>query len=327
MLRASLSALERPGWPLVVSIAALPVNVGLALWLAFDGPGRLGLGLVGVGLATTLASVFSFAVLGLIVIHDEALRPYRLLRRIWRFDAGRLASVFRLGLPMAATGLAEAGLFEAAVLGMGLFGTAQLAAHAVIIQIAALCFMVPNGIAQAATVRVGLAYGARDGEALRHAGSVALGLGFGFMALCAMGQLSLPRTLIGLFLDLDDPRNSAVLPFAIGFLGFAALFAVADGIQSVTLGMLRGLQDTRVPMLIALFGYWGIGVPSGIGLAWGLRLQGYGIWIGFCTGLFVVAVLLVARWRRLTKRIPAPRFAQRAGNNHRVCETRSQHSA
>ncbi|KAB1074883.1 MATE family efflux transporter [Methylobacterium planeticum] len=301
VLRASLSALQRPVWPLLVSVATLPVNVGLALWLAFEGPGRIGLGPVGVGLATTLASLFSLGALVAIVLCDRHLRPYRAFARLWHFDAGRLASLFRLGLPMAATGLAEAGLFEAAVLGMGLFGTAQLAAHAVVIQIAAFCFMVPNGVAQAATVRVGLAYGARDGEASRRAGKVALGLGFGFMALCAVTQLSVPQTLIGLFLDLSNAQNASVLPYATGFLGLAALFAIADGVQSVALGMLRGLQDTRVPMLIALFGYWGIGVPSGIALAWGFGVEGYGIWIGFCAGLFVVSVLLVARWRRLVE--------------------------
>ncbi|TXM82205.1 MATE family efflux transporter, partial [Methylobacterium sp. WL116] len=134
---------------------------------------------------------------------------------------------------------------------------------------------------------------------VRLAGRVALALGFGFMTACASLQLGAPRLLIGLFLDVEAPANAAVMPYAVGFLGFAALFAVADGVQSVALGMLRGLQDTKVPMLIAVGGYWGIGVPAGAALAWGAGLQGYGIWLGFCAGLFVVAILLTARWRRL----------------------------
>ncbi|WP_019904975.1 MATE family efflux transporter [Methylobacterium sp. 77] len=299
-LRASLSALERPGWPLAISLAALPVNVGLAIWLAFEGPGLLGLGMVGVGLATTLAAFLSLAALAAVMMLAPGLRQRRLFLGLWRPNAARLATTFRLGLPMAATGLAEASLFEAAVLGMGLFGTAPLAAHAVTIQIAAICFMVPNGIGQAATVRVGRAFGAEDRTAMRRAGTIAILLGFGFMSACALVQVTLPRALIGLFLDLDAPGNAEVIPYAVTFIGFAALFAMADGVQSVALGALRGMQDTRVPMAIALFGYWVIGIPAGILAAWGLGFGGAGIWMGFCAGLAVVAVMLVRRWRSLS---------------------------
>lgn len=303
-LRGGFAALERPGWPLAASLLALPVNVGLAVLLAFDGPGRFGLGIAGVGIATACSAVISPALLCGVILWHPSLRPYRLLHRVWRPEPSRLAGLFRLGLPMAATGLAEAGLFEAAALGMGLFGASQLAAHAVAIQIAAICFMVPNGVAQAATVRVGLALGARDRDGIRRAGRAALGLALAFMSLCACVQLGAPRGLVGLFLDLDDARNAAAIPIAIGFIGLAALFAVADGVQSVALGMLRGLQDARVPMLMAIGGYWGIGVPLGAALAWGAGLEGTGIWLGFCAGLFVVAALLVARWHRLTRAVP-----------------------
>lgn len=298
-LRGALAALERPGWALAASFAALPVNVALGLWLAF--PAGLDLGMAGIGAATLCSAVFSLVLLVAVVLCDPRLRRYRLLQGFWRFDGARLAAVSHLGLPMVATGLAEAGLFEAAALGMGLFGASQLAAHAVAIQIAAVCFMVPNGVAQAATVRVGLAFGRRDGSGVRRSGTVALGLAFAFMTLCALTQLVVPERLTGLFLDLGDPTNEAVLPIAVAFIGFAALFAVADGIQSVALGMLRGLQDTRMPMWIAIGGYWGLGVPLGAALAWGAGLQGYGIWLGFCAGLFAVASLLSLRWHRLTR--------------------------
>ncbi|RVU13124.1 MATE family efflux transporter [Methylobacterium oryzihabitans] len=297
-LRGALAALERPGWALVASLAALPLNIALGLWLAF--PAGRGLGMAGIGLATVVSAAFSLALLATVVLGDRRLHRYRLLHGVWRFDPALLRRVFRLGLPIAATGLAEAGLFEAAALGMGLFGASQLAAHAVAIQIAAFCFMVPNGVAQAATVRVGLAFGRRSAAGVRRAGLVALGLAFAFMTLCALTQFAIPAALTGLFLDLGEAANAAVLPVAVAFIGFAALFAVADGVQSVALGMLRGLQDTRVPMWIAIGGYWGLGVPLGAGLAWGAGYEGYGIWTGFCAGLFVVATLLVLRWRRLT---------------------------
>ena len=298
-LRGALAALERPGWALAASLAAVPLNIALGLWLAF--PAGRDLGMVGIGAATLCSAVFSLALLVLVVLCDPRLKRHRLLHGFWRFDGARLAAVFRLGLPMAATGLAEAGLFEAAALGMGLFGASQLAAHAVAIQIAAVCFMVPNGVAQAATVRVGLAFGRRDGTGMRRSGAVALGLAFAFMTLCSLTQLAVPERLTGLFLDLGDPVNVPVLPIAVAFIGLAALFAVADGIQSVALGMLRGLQDTQVPMWIAIGGYWGLGVPLGAALAWGAGYEGTGIWLGFCAGLFAVASLLVLRWRRLTR--------------------------
>lgn len=296
-LRGALAALERPGWALAASLAALPLNVAIGVWAAF--PAGLDLGMAGVGLATVAAATFSLVLLVAVVLCDPRLHRYRLFHRLWQFDPVLLRRVFRLGLPMVATGLAEAGLFEAAALGMGLFGATQLAAHAVAIQIAAFCFMVPNGVAQAATVRVGLAFGRRDGAGVRRSGLVALGLAFCFMTLCAGVQLTAPETLTGLFLDLGAPSNAGVLPVATAFIGFAALFAVADGVQSVCLGMLRGLQDTKVPMWVAVGGYWGLGVPLGAWLAWGAGFEGYGIWTGFCAGLFVVAALLVLRWRRL----------------------------
>ncbi len=315
-LRGALAALERPGWALAASLAALPLNVALGVWLAFPAsggvPAGLDLGMAGVGLATVAAASYSLVLLVAVVLWDARLHRYRLFHRLWRFDAALLGRVFRLGLPIVATGLAEAGLFEAAALGMGLFGATQLAAHAVAIQIAAFCFMVPNGVAQAATVRVGLAYGRRDGAGVRRAGLVAVGLAFVFMVLCATTQLAVPGFLTGLFLDPAAPANAGVLPVAAAFIGFAALFAVADGVQSVCLGMLRGLQDTKVPMWVALGGYWGLGVPLGAWLAWGAGMEGYGIWTGFCAGLFAVAALLVLRWRRLTTGLlPRPAAAVR----------------
>ena len=298
VLRGFFSALQRPGWPMAVSLAALPVNLGLGVFLAFGPPD---LGIIGVGLGTTLTECGSFAALALIATRHPTLKGYRLFARGWRPDWERLRAVLALGLPMAATGLAEAGLFESASVAIGTFGATQLAAHAVTIQIAACCFMVPNGVGQAASVRVGRAYGALDRAALRRAGAVAIGVGFAFMALCALAQVTMPEALIGLFLDPQAPGAAAVLPIAQSFLMVSALFAIADGTQSVALGALRGLQDTRVPMWIALVGYWGIGVPVGAGLAWGAGWEGRGIWFGFVAGLIVVAVLLVARWLRLSR--------------------------
>lgn len=309
VLKGALAALQRPGAPLAVSLVALPLNLGLGTLLAF-GPPRLGI--VGVALATVVTEGLALAALVLVIRLDRDLRRHRMFAQVWRPDADRLARVVGVGLPMGVAGIAEAGLFEAATVAMGTFGTVPLAAHAITLQIAATCFMVPNGIGQAATVRVGRALGAADAAGLRRAGAVALWLGFGFMVLCALGQLAAPRTLIGLFLDARAPGAAEVFPVAAGFLVFSALFAISDGVQSVALGALRGLQDTRVPMLIALTGYWGLGVPLGATLAWGAGMGGRGIWAGFCAGLLAVSILLVARWLRLSAR-PRVASAQATG--------------
>ncbi|KQT56987.1 MATE family efflux transporter [Methylobacterium sp. Leaf456] len=300
VLKGALAALQRPGPPLAVSLAALPLNIALGAFFAFGPPG---LGIVGVALGTVVTEFLALAALILVIGRDSVLQRYRMFARLWQFDGEKLGRLVRVGAPMGVAGVAEAGLFEAATIAMGTFGTVPLAAHAVTLQIAATCFMVPNGIGQAATVRVGRALGAGDSAGLRRAGAVAIGLGLAFMLACAALQLAVPRTLIGLFLDADAPGAAAVMPVAVGFLAFSALFAVSDGVQSVALGALRGLQDTTVPMVIALTGYWGIGVPLGAALAWGAGWGGQGIWAGFCAGLLAVSILLVTRWLRLSARV------------------------
>jgi MATE family multidrug resistance protein len=158
--------------------------------------------------------------------------------------------------------------------------------------------MVPLGLGQAATVRVGRAYGARDHDAITRAGWMAFWLGVTFMAAMSLAMILAPRLLISAFLDTADPGNKVVIGLARSFLMCAALFQIADGAQGVASGMLRGLHDARAPMLFAMTGYWGIGLPLGVLLAFPLGLNGLGIWIGLSTGLVVVACLMVRRWMR-----------------------------
>jgi MATE family multidrug resistance protein len=157
---------------------------------------------------------------------------------------------------------------------------------------------VPLGVAQAVTVRVGRAYGAGDPRGVGRAGWTAFALGVGFMIFTALLMLIAPRPLVGIFLDLNEPTNAPVIAFAVTFLMLAAIFQLADGAQAVGAGMLRGLQDTGVPMLYAALGYWGIGLPLGVMLAFGTSLRAVGIWIGLATGLAVVAALMLWRWLR-----------------------------
>ena len=156
--------------------------------------------------------------------------------------------------------------------------------------------MVPLGIGQAASVRVGRALGRSDQAAISRAGWTALGLAPRSWPRMSLTMVSAPRLLISAFLDTADPPTPRSSARATLFLVFAALFQVADGAQTVGSGMLRGLHDARIPMLFALIGYWAIGLPLGVSLAFPMGLEGVGIWIGLSTGLGTVAVLMIRRW-------------------------------
>lgn len=295
-LRNFVAALERPIWGVIVTLAAVPFNA-LAGWvLIFGHFGFPAMGLHGAGLASFFTSLFMAMGLATVVMLDRRFRRYHLFGRFWRADWNRFRTVWRVGLPIAVTLGFEVTVFNAAVFLMGLIGRAPLAAHAIALQIAALCFMVPMGIGQAATVRVGYAHGRRDPVAVGRAGWLALILGTAFAMVSAAMLVTIPRLLIGGFIDVDAPANAEVTRLAISFLAIAALFQLADGAQAIGAGVLRGLQDTRVPMMFAAFGYWVIGIGVGTLLAFPVGLDGVGIWLGLASGLGVVAILLVWRW-------------------------------
>ncbi|CUA89363.1 putative efflux protein, MATE family [Chelatococcus sambhunathii] len=298
VLRSFLSALQRPMWALAVSIAANLFNI-LANWcLIFGNLGFPALGLTGAGVATTASSLFLFAGLVIAIALDRRLRRYALFGRFWRPDWSRFTEIWRIGLPIGATFAFEVTIFNAAVFLMGLIGTASLAAHSIAIQIASLTFMVPLGIGQAVTVRVGRAFGAEDRQGVRVAGWTGFVMAIAFMATMAFFMLVTPQLLVSAFLDVRAPENTEVVALAVSFLALAGLFQIFDGAQAVGAGMLRGLQDTRVPMVYAALGYWGIGLPLGAALAFRGGLDGVGIWIGLAAGLAVVAALMLVRWLR-----------------------------
>lgn len=298
VLRSFISALERPGWALAIVFLAVGFNILCNYALMFGNFGFPRLELMGAGIATTASATLMFAGMVAAVSLDRRFRRYQLFGRFWRADWARFRELFRLGLPIAGIYTFEVTIFNAAALVMGLIDSVSLAAHAIAIQVASLSFMVPMGVGQAATVRVGRAYGAGDRDGVTRAGWTAFVMGVGFMALMAMLMLFAPHLLIMAFIDLAAPENLPVVEMAVTFLALAALFQVVDGAQAVGSGMLRGLQDTTVPMIYAALGYWGVGLPLGVWLAFPMGLNGVGIWIGLSSGLAVVAVLLMTRWTR-----------------------------
>ena len=298
ILRSFVSALERPLWSLVIGGGAVLFNAIVNYGLIFGHFGLPELGLLGAGIGSALSNLLMFVGMAIVVTRHKQFRRYRLFGRFWRADWSRFAAIWKLGLPIAVTLTLEVTIFNAAVFLMGLISTEALAAHAIAIQIAALSFMVPLGLAQAVTVRVGLAFGRGDRAGIARAGWTSFAIGEAFMVVMALVLVTIPHLLVNAFLDESDPANAEVISLAVSFLVVAALFQIVDGAQAVGAGMLRGLHDTTVPMLYALVGYWVIGLGTGVFLAFGLEWGGIGLWLGLALGLAVVSILMILRWMR-----------------------------
>jgi MATE family multidrug resistance protein len=297
VMRNFVSAMERPGWVLAICAAGIPLNALVSWSLIFGHFGLPALGLIGGGIGSSIVWTAMALALAIVILTDRQFRRFHLFGRFWRADWPHFRQLFRLGGPIGLTMGFEGGVFSAAAYLMGLFGAPSVAAHQIALQVAATTFMVPLALGQAATVRVGLAYGRGDRDGITLAGWTAFGLGTVFMALMAALMFSFPRDLMTLFLD-DTPANAAVISLGVSFLLVAALFQIVDGAQVVGAGMLRGLHDARVPMVFALFGYWAIGLGVGVALAFAMDWRGIGIWAGLAAGLGVVASLMIWRWMR-----------------------------
>jgi MATE family multidrug resistance protein len=296
VLRSFLSAFDATRVILVVTIIGVIANALIAWVLIFGQFGFPRLELRGAAIATGLVSLLMFlAMLGYVVTHRR-LKRFHVLARFLKPDWARFREILRVGLPIGLTVAAEVGLFSIAAILMGRLGTNEVAAHAVALQIAATAFMVPLGLGMAATVRVGLASGRGDAHGVRLAGWTNLALGVGFMGMTAILFLVAPHALVGIFLDGSDPANATALMLAATYLGIAGIFQLADGAQVVAAHALRGLSDTRMPMLLAIFGYWFVGLPTAFVLGFVFDLRGVGVWSGLAVGLAFVAVLLVGRF-------------------------------
>jgi MATE family multidrug resistance protein len=300
-LRNTLAALSFARAPLIVAVFMVGMNGLLAYTLIFGHFGFPRLELVGAGIATATSSLVAFFILFGWVLWWPTFRRYRFLHEWWKPDWAKLKELFRLGLPIGITTLFEVTLFQAGVFLMGSIGTAELAAHQIAINVASVTFMVPLGLAQAATVRVGLAAGARDPARVRFAAVTAIGLGAGFMLVCAVLIFLFPREIAGLYLGKGEAHNPVVIAHAVSFLFFAAAFQVFDSSQVTAAGALRGLKDTRVPAMLAGISYWAIGLPVCFWLGLFTSLGGTGVWIGYCVSLAAAALLLCGRVVQLTR--------------------------
>ncbi|WP_119166520.1 MATE family efflux transporter [Algihabitans albus] len=296
VLRFFVSALSRPNTVMIGLIAGAVVNVPLDYLLIHGALGVPALGIAGAAWATSLIWVGLFAWLVAVVLRDREFRRYHVFVRFWRPDWQRYREIWRIGLPVGVTLIAESGLFGACQLLMGLIGTLELAAHAVAIQVASVAFMVPLGIGQAAQVRVGQRFGAGDRAGVRRAGWMAMLLAGVTTGAAALVMWFAPEAIVGLFLESGSPIDGPVFVLAVNFLLVAAVFQLVDGAQVAMVSSLRGLSDTAWPLVIAVLSYWVVGFGAAWVFAFPLGLDGVGVWMGLAVGLAAAAVGLTLRF-------------------------------
>jgi MATE family multidrug resistance protein len=301
VLQSYLSALHRTQVVLWVTLVAVGVNIAANWALIFGNWGFPELGVHGSAVATVLVQVLSLLALALYAHLLPELRRFHLFQRFWRPDWHAMAQVFRLGLPIGLTGLAEGGMFQASALMMGWIGTVELASHGIALEVAALTFMLHVGLSSAATIRIARFDGRGDRIALRQAAKVAVVISFAVAIASVVLLLLIPGQIVALFLDLAKPESASILAYGTVLLGVAALFQLGDGMQVMALGLLRGVQDTRVPLVLAAVSYWLIGIPCSYILAFPLGFGGVGLWLGLVVGLFCAAASLMWRFWRLVR--------------------------
>lgn len=296
VLRTFVSAMGRPIFATLITGAAILVNA-LANWAFIYGHlGMPALGLQGSAFATVVTCFATLLAYVIAIRSDRRLRRYYLFGHWWRPEWRRLREIVRIGLPIALIVVAEGGFFGAAGFLMGRIGAAELAGHTIALQVAALAFQVPFGVGQAATIRAGFHFGAGDRAGVARAGWAGLAVAFGFSFVAAAVMVLFPRLVLSVYVQVSNPLNVAMVALAMQYLMVAAAFQLFDGIQAVAAGLLRGLQDTRVPMMMALFGYWVIGFGTAIFLGFFTPLSGIGVWIGLAVGLVATSALLLWRW-------------------------------
>ena len=296
VLRSLLSAFDATRAILLVTVVGVVISAASNYLLIFGNFGFPRLELRGAAISTVAINWLMFGLLLLYVLRHERFRRFHILLRLLKPDWQRFREIFVVGVPIGMTILAEVSMFSAAALLMGRLGTDEVAAHAVALQCASTAFMVPLGIGMATTVRVGIAYGRNDRQGVGRAGWIGLVVGTGFMVFTALLFLTNGEFFLRLFLDPAEAGNANALRLAGTFLIIAGVFQVVDGAQVVAAHALRGLSDTAIPMLIALAGYWAVGMPIAWVGAFVLDWEGVGIWIGLASGLAAVSVVLVARF-------------------------------
>lgn len=301
-LKSFFSALEQPKVVLVSLVVGGLANIFLNYALIFGNFGCPELGLAGAAIATLITTILSMVILIYYCLFKSEYSSYAIFINIWRVDIGAFKEVFVLGLPIGITMLAESGLFSATAVMMGWLGASALAAHGIAIQISGITFMIYLGLANAGTVRVGRAIGRLDYSGLRLASIAVILLTLIAVLAVALLFLIIPKPLLMLFLSPTHIDTPAIILIGIPLLAIAALFQITDGLQVVVLGLLRGLKDTKIPMVITTICYWGVGIPCCYVFGFVFNWNSNGIWFGLVIGLTLASTFLSIRYIKILRK-------------------------
>jgi MATE family multidrug resistance protein len=295
-LRRYLQATNRVKPIMLALMTANVLNAVIAWALIFGHFGFAARGAPGAAWATVIARVYMCGFLIAYIWSGERRESTGVFSTPLAFDPERLRRLVRLGLPAALQLTLEVGVFVTATTIVGTLDAVSLAAHRIALDAASFTFMIPLGISSAAAVRVGQAVGRRDHLHARAAGWAAILLGALVMAVAGLTFVLLPGALVRIFTN-----DAATIGIGVGLLGIAAVFQLFDGVQVVSTGAMRGLGNTRTPMLTNLIGHWAIGLPLGCYLAFHAGAGVFGVWIGLCAGLVIVAVVLLRFWAQAAR--------------------------
>ena len=299
-VRGFMSAVNRPEPILWITLAAIPANAALVYVLLYGAFGLPELGLLGVGLASSIVNLATFLAGLWFATRRRPFRKYHVLGHFWRTDWQLMRKLVIIGAPISISFLLEYGLFGAAGLLMGVISTTALAAHQIALQVAAILYMVPFGISMAATVRVGHAVGRGDAGGVRRAGYIATWLGIVLAAILTLAVIISRFGIAEVFLG-ESTDATAELSATLLLVG-STLF-IADAIQTIAAGALRGMNDTRIPLLFAVLSYWLIGFACACWLGFWTSWGAVGVWIGLSVGTAIFAILLLLRFRALTSKL------------------------
>ncbi|SHJ02331.1 multidrug resistance protein, MATE family [Ruegeria lacuscaerulensis ITI-1157] len=305
VLKSYLAALERTQIVLWITVAAAVINGLTNYALIFGNWGAPELGVMGAAIASVVTQTVSLV--AVIFYAVKVLPEHSLFQRFWRPDWEMFFSVLKLGVPIGLTLLAEVSLFATSAFMMGWIGQVPLAAHGIALNLASATFMVHLGLSNAATIRAGNALGRKDRAHLEKGAIAVTGMSLVVSVMTIILFLTCAEPLISVFVESDDPQRPQILAIGAGLLAMAALFQLVDGAQVIALGLLRGLQDAKVPMVMAGLSYWVVGIPASYYFGFIRGMDGIGVWLGLVLGLASAAVLLMTRfWTRSVKAVGVP---------------------
>ena len=298
LLRGVVSGLShaRPVMYIVVSGTLFNIIGNYVLGFGMLGFPRLELAGFAISSTVTLWGMF-FALLVYLLKHPQ-LKKYQFLKQLHRLKPRIIWQLSKIGFPIGIFIALEIGLFTVVTFLMGTLGTQVLAAHQIVFQTILIIFMIPLGMSYAATVRVGQYLGQKNLEGIKRAGYFSIGSGLVFAIAITIIMLLFPKAIVSLYIDVNDPDNATVVSLALPMLTVATLSQILDAVQKITYGVLQGVQDTRIPVLLNIPAFWIVGLTSGYLLGFYFDLGGTGLWIGQSIGVAVAALLFFIRWQQ-----------------------------